>query len=57
MVPRNALNTRLWYNTKLTESIADATDFAPGSLWSISTANSVGEIWVHYTVHLSGTSP
>lgn len=54
VVPKSLLQSRAWY---LTTTPTDATiyDWAPGYLASFFSNKDAGEIWVHYTVHFSGT--
>lgn len=55
-LPASRLMSRAWYEVGTAEEAkANAIDFAPGSISYVSTAASVGEIWIHYKVVLSGT--
>lgn len=56
VVPRALLQSRAWYNTAAPASgSSNPYDFAPGFLAAIATAKDSGEVWIHYTVHFSGT--
>jgi len=55
-LPSSRLQTRLWYDVLSTGT--DSFDTAPGQILYYATgeaSSEIGELWVHYTVHLSGT--
>lgn len=57
-IPSQRLQSRAWYEVPAAAPTSDVYDFAPGSLVYYvqgAASKTLGEIWVHYRVQLSGT--
>lgn len=55
-LPRNLLQSRLWYDIPTATTSGDTFDYGPGSVVHFSSASGGGgDIWVHYQLALHGT--